>query len=347
MGILQGYKKQVRHCFKAVQNSFILNDARNVSYINTRLICNNNVHNGCSSNWRADWSKFVGRTYAEVVSSNPSSKVNKNHTHVNQVPKLLGMAQCRSQKINTPTYLRKSTPVTGKDKTQRSYSVTKNPVSGVKNANAHFCIPVTNRFESLSGLDENNINCQLENNNSNVIHKELHKQHKSSEFESSNLIESKNTSPPVKNVADTVEQTCVNTQLLNTETRCTQVNPYHKQSMYERHNSDLLSQNSTSKMIQVADQKHGKICPKNYPPEDKYELAMAVKNKNKAKLQVASSDPTYQKWSDQNLQRFGFIPLGPLILPQKNCKHVLNADPIKLYDITKNSDLFNFMTTQS
>ena len=50
-----------------------VNNAQNthVSYTNTRLICNTNVHNGCSSNWRADWSKFVGRTYAEVVSSNP------------------------------------------------------------------------------------------------------------------------------------------------------------------------------------------------------------------------------------------------------------------------------------
>ena len=99
-------------------------------------------------------------------------------------------------------------------------------------------------------------------------------------------------------------------------------------------------------MLQVADQKHGKMCPKNYPPEDKHELALTVKNKNKAKLQVASLDPTYQKWSDQNHQRFGFIPLGPLILPQNNFKHVLNTDPIKLYDITRNSDSFKFMTTQ-
>ena len=278
------------------------------------------------------------------MSSNPSSRSDKNYTHVKQVQKFSVIAQCRSKKIKTPTYLRKNTPVTGKDKTQRSYSVSKDPVSGVKNSNAHFCIPVTNRFESLSVLDENNTNFQPENNNSNVIHKELHKQ--SSEFESSNLIESKNTSPSVKNVSNTVEQRCENTRLLNTGTRCTQVNPYHNQSRHKHYNSHLLSHNSTSKMLQVADQKHGKMCPKNYPPEDKYEFPLTVKNKNKAKLQVASLDPTYQKWSDQNHQRFGFIPLGPLILPQNNFKPVLNTDPIKLYDITKNSDSFNFMTTQ-
>ena len=71
VGHLQGYK----------------NNARNihVSYTNTRFICNTNVHNGCSSNWRADWPKFLSRTYAEFVSSNPSSRLYTNNTHVKQV----------------------------------------------------------------------------------------------------------------------------------------------------------------------------------------------------------------------------------------------------------------------
>ena len=139
-----------------MQKGLNVNNAQNthVSYTDTRLICNTNVHNGCSSNWRADWSKFVGRTYAEVVSSNPSSRSDKNHTHVKQVQKFSVIAQCRSTKSTKPTFLRKNTPVTGKDKTQRSYSVSKDPGSGVKSSNAHFCIPVTNRFESLSVLDE-------------------------------------------------------------------------------------------------------------------------------------------------------------------------------------------------
>ena len=280
------------------------------------------------------------------MSSNPSSRSDKNHTHVKQVHKFSVIAQCRSTKSTKLTFLRKNTPVTGKDKTQRSYSDSNDPGSGVKSSNAHFRIPVTNRFESLSVLDENNTNCQIESNDSIVILKELHKHHKNSEFESSNLIESQNTSPSVKNVSNSVDQRRGNTRLLNTGTRCTQVKSHHKQSSHEQYNGHPLSHNSTSKMVQVADQKHGKMCPKNYPPEDKYELALTVKNKNKAKLQLASSDLTYQKWSDQNHQRFGFIPLGPLILPQNNFKRILNSDPIKLYDITKNSDSFNFMTTQ-
>ena len=138
-----------------MQKGLNVNNAQNthVSYTNTRLMCNTNVHNGCSSNWRADWPKFVGRTYAEVVCANPSSRSDKNHTHVKQVQKFSVIAQCRSTKSTKPTFLRKNTPVTGKEKNQRSYSVSKDPGSGVKSSNAHFCIPVTNRFESLSVLD--------------------------------------------------------------------------------------------------------------------------------------------------------------------------------------------------
>ena len=39
-------------------------------------------------------------------------------------------------------------------------------------------------------------------------------------------------------------------------------------------------------------------------------------------------------------------PLGPLLLPKNNFKCVIGTDPIKLYDVTKESDSFNFMSSQ-
>ena len=78
--------------------------------------------------------------------------------------------------------------------------------------------------------------------------------------------------------------------------------------------------------------------------DDKFELALTVKNKQK--LQSASLDPTYQKWSKQYQQKVGFIPLSSLLLPKTNLKRIMGNDLIKLYDITKNSDSFNFMSTQ-
>ena len=317
-----------------------------VSYTSTRFVYNTNTHNGCSSNWKADWSKFLGRTYAQVVSSNPKSRLDRYSTHVKQITNLSVTHRGRSNKSKRPTCFSESNPVTARIKTQRPYSVSKHMISGPKHGNAHFCIPVTNRFESLGVLDEKNTDCESANNNSNVNYEASQIQYQISECKSSRLIKNTNTSPPVKKVSNTDKQIHDITKVSNTGTQSKQVSPYAKQLMQKQHNTDSWTQNSTPKVIKLTDQKHGKMCPKNHPPEDKYELALAVKNKNKIRLQQASSDPTHQKWSKQNQQRFGFIPLSPLLLPNTNLKRVLDADPIQLYDITKNSDSFNFMTDQ-
>ena len=251
-----------------------------VSYTSTRFICNTNVHNGCSSNWRADWSKFLGRTYTQVVSSNPKSRLDRYSTHIKQITNLSVTDRGRSNKSKKPTCLSESNPVTGRNKTQRPYSISKHTISGPKHGNAHFCIPVTNRLESLCVIDENNTDGESANNNSNVSYKDSQIQYQTSEYESSSLIKNMNTSPPVKNVSNTDKQADDITQVSNTGIQCKQVRPYVKQLMQKQHNSDLWPQNSTPKVIKSADQKHEKMCPKNYPPEDKYELVLAVKNKN-------------------------------------------------------------------
>ena len=80
--------------------------------------------------------------------------------------------------------------------------------------------------------------------------------------------------------------------------------------------------------------------------DDKYDLALQVKNKNQEKLQKAKSDPTYQKWNEQNKDKFGFIPLCPLTLPDTDKQIEKGSDPIKLYDITRNQETFNFLSSQ-
>ena len=181
--------------------AFNVNNSQNshVLYTKTRVIFNPDVHNGCSSNWRADWSKFLGRTYAEVVGSNPSSSVYIDNNNVKQVAKSSVTVSCKSKQINRPTCMREGTPVTGKYKTQRSGTVTKQPASSYRYSSAHFCIPVTNRFESLSVADENTTNIQAENSNENPTPNHSLVKNESSEFESSNLI----------------ERQCVNTLVMN------------------------------------------------------------------------------------------------------------------------------------
>ena len=63
-------------------------------------------------------------------------------------------------------------------------------------------------------------------------------------------------------------------------------------------------------------------------------------------MKQASSDPTFQKWNRQNDDKFGFIPLSPLVLPNSDKKCDMGSDPIKLYEVTRNEVHFNFLTTQ-
>ena len=89
-------------------------------------------------------------------------------------------------------------------------------------------------------------------------------------------------------------------------------------------------------------QKHSKMCSKYDTLDDKYDLALQTKNKNKIRLKQASGHPTFQLWEQQTEGKFGFIPLGPLVLQKSDNKISMGSDPIKLYDITRDKDTFNF-----
>ena len=91
-------------------------------------------------------------------------------------------------------------------------------------------------------------------------------------------------------------------------------------------------------------QKQGKMCPDS--TEDKYDLGLQVKPHNKDRLHQARSDPTYIKWNEQNADKFGFIPLGPLVLPVTDKRKYMGSDPIKLYDVTRNESRPNFLAAQ-
>ena len=88
------------------------------------------------------------------------------------------------------------------------------------------------------------------------------------------------------------------------------------------------------------------MCPNDFGTDDKYRLALQIRNKNKEKMRQASADPTFKTWNNQNEEKFGFIPLGPLVVPKSDKKRKLGSDPIKLYDATRSQTDFNFLTSQ-
>ena len=87
-----------------------------------------------------------------------------------------------------------------------------------------------------------------------------------------------------------------------------------------------------------------KMCPD--VAEDKYDLGLQVKMHNKYSLDQRKSDPTYKKWWEQTEDKFGFIPLGPLVMPSSDKRRHCGSNSIKLYDITRNETTFNFLSAQ-
>ena len=215
-----------------------------------------------------------------MVSSNPSPRLyikNKKVQHVNKLP---AADSCKRKTIYKPTCGGVS-PVTGKYKIQRPCAVTKRPVSKTTNNSAHYCIPVTNRFQSLGVHDTDDMDIQWENNKVNLISTHSHLKCEKPQVESPNLSKTPDLTSVLKNVTKTSEKRCVNTrQMSNTGTGCKKVNIDHNKGIHVGNNSEPLLQNSTLRIVQQADQKHGKMCPRNGVADDKYELALAVKNKN-------------------------------------------------------------------
>ena len=48
----------------------------------------------------------------------------------------------------------------------------------------------------------------------------------------------------------------------------------------------------------------------------------------------------------KNSDKFGFIPLGPLILPETDKQVNIDLDPIGLQEVTKNQKTYSLMSSQ-
>ena len=62
-------KKPLGHCQRAVQQD-VTSVNKHVKLYKLKIVYATVSNNGSSINWRADWSRFKGKTYAQVLQSN-------------------------------------------------------------------------------------------------------------------------------------------------------------------------------------------------------------------------------------------------------------------------------------
>ena len=66
-------KKLIEHYQKAVHKC-VNNGHNSQKYCKSRIVSSNVSSNGYSLNWRADWARLVGKTYAQVLNTTRSVK---------------------------------------------------------------------------------------------------------------------------------------------------------------------------------------------------------------------------------------------------------------------------------
>ena len=63
---------------------------------------------------------------------------------------------------------------------------------------------------------------------------------------------------------------------------------------------------------------------------DKYDLDLRFRPRHRDKIVTPQDCVTFQKWDGQNSEKFGFIPLGDLMLPSIDLKNVTKE---KIFDV--------------
>ena len=246
--VSENIKKRVGHCQKAVQ-MVACNFHSVQKSCNTRIVYSKDLKNGCSSNWRADWAKFVGKTYAQVVKVKSDPR-GQNQSQLNQV--------VVKRQVKPTALVKKCTVVPA------SSSVTKND----KNTKHVKCKKVKN-FTGMKTLPKvsqacDNFQCQSKN-----------------KFEPlAPFVEGSKTS--VDTVTGLRPESSLKS-MKHTQTQHT-VTKVPSTSVSGRALQDCQkTRQNHSEHIAKSCQKHLKVCSENNTPDDKYDLALQTKSENKIK----------------------------------------------------------------
>ena len=108
----------------------------------------------------------------------------------------------------------------------------------------------------------------------------------------------------------------------------------------EKHNPHLTTVTNSSNMKPIP-QPRAEVTSCS-----KYDLPLRIKNKSITYKEVLPHCPTLQFWEAQNKYKFGFIPLGSLLMPGIVNPAQSSCDPISLHKEIVDSNQYNFLQKQ-
>ena len=263
----------------------------------------------CSLNWRADWACYSGKTYAQVLKSKPV----RQELDIEVPKQAKGLGVFNSDKTVTNVSWQGQQPVSiapvrPPDKKCVNRTKTQTNVNSKAASKDCFQIALSNRFLPIAT------------------------QQRQFEAVTSQNQWSKNT----------------NKNDFNSQTKAvkTQSTPNKANNKGEERSGQNMAQQAPIQKENKCQKTSKAHSGKNFQGEDKYDLELHTTNKNKMRIARAKQDYTYKLWSDQNPDKFGFIPLGPLVLPNTDRGIVMGPDPVLLYDAVKSQKQYNFLSSQ-
>ena len=288
--------------------------SKNVNKVWYRVFVNNNVLNGESMNWKADWKRFSGMSYASVLKSSnqqsySSKNLRRNILPISSVSE--GYVKARTctksvenkGNVNTNALVKKQSDVTCNITTDHDFNT---KTCKAFKPNSRGSISLHNRFNVLANINSGGV--------SEKYHSTDHV----------NLVnEDKYT-----NSTDT------NLLYVQMQSKDTNVNSDKGKLKCSQQLYDIKGKSDEKKTVTLIE------------TDEKYDLELRFKPRHRQQIGEAKSNPIFQLWDSQTKDKYGFIPLGDLKIPKKNNKNKSISNTKVLHETVKNSNNFNFMQAQ-
>ena len=290
----------------------------------TRVVVNSLFKNGQSVNWKMDYKRSVGMSYADVV----RCKSTVNNT-LGRFRKQEGHSQNKDiTSSRTNNSISQGVALPHSESMAKHSDVHSNITSVTSNKGVNrkpvtfadgFDIQLHNKFEVLNNVAD--IDSSEISNVNNI--------------ESNHAGYSRNSSRAKKYVNTAKRSKETDSSVIDGNVRC--MDDYDK--------AVTATKNCTQSRIKIPGKQFTKdILLKEY--EDKYDLELRFKPKYRQRVSEAKHIATFKNWDQQMDDKYGFVPLGDLRIPDRNHKNPSICNMKILHETVKNSKNFNFMDSQ-
>ena len=298
-------------------------------FVNTRVFLNSQKCTQGSLNWKVEYNRGL-KTYADIVKSKSSQVYSTGN-----ITKANNNTQIVNRCVNTQSRVFKHKRKQGVKNTQGG------DFHNANTGNMPHVLPVRSIYQNVKKCKHNSV----------VANKSTVKKSSSGVKESNAINSSRTTS--VNKGKNSVNSGVFDFAMYNKFSVLS--NDKSEEMTAVGHDSSAAANEAVTHKVSQKNDGNGETvshgvdsCVVHNSPviDDKYNLQLAFRPRHRATIASATNVQTFKNWDNQTQDKFGFIPLGDLMLPTKNDKIQSRKSMLKIHDQVRESKNFNFMCTQ-